>query len=120
MKAFVIDAPGKTSLVDVREPAVGDGDVLLRVRTVGYCGTDLSTFRGVNPLVSYPRIPGHELGVEVELDDGTRATAWCWVMAPGREGALTREPWDAERFAERELAGYLRQVRELGTPYRSR
>lgn len=66
MKAFVIDAPGKTSLADVREPAVGDSDVLLRVRTVGYCGTDLSTFRGVNPLVSYPRIPGHELGCTIE------------------------------------------------------
>ena len=66
MKAFVIDAPGKTSFADVPEPSPGDGDVLLRVRTVGYCGTDLSTFRGVNPLVSYPRIPGHELGCTIE------------------------------------------------------
>jgi 2-desacetyl-2-hydroxyethyl bacteriochlorophyllide A dehydrogenase len=65
MKAFVIDAPGKTSFADVSEPTPGSGDVLLRVRTVGYCGTDLSTFRGVNPLVSYPRIPGHELGCTI-------------------------------------------------------
>jgi L-galactonate 5-dehydrogenase len=65
MKAFVIDAPGKTSFADIPEPSPGDGDVLLRVRTVGYCGTDLSTFRGVNPLVSYPRIPGHELGCTI-------------------------------------------------------
>ena len=67
MKAFIIDAPGKTSLADVTEPTLGEGDVLLRVRTVGYCGTDLSTFRGVNPLVSYPRIPGHELGCTIEV-----------------------------------------------------
>jgi threonine dehydrogenase-like Zn-dependent dehydrogenase len=40
--------------------------VLLRVRTVGFCGTDLSTFRGVNPLIEYPRIPGHELGCTIE------------------------------------------------------
>lgn len=66
MKAFVIDAPGKTSFAEVSEPKLGEGDVLLRVRTVGYCGTDLSTFRGVNPLVSYPRIPGHELGCTIE------------------------------------------------------
>ena len=66
MKAFVIDAPGKTSFASVPEPAVGEGDVLLRVRTVGYCGTDLSTFRGVNPLVTYPRVPGHELGCTIE------------------------------------------------------
>jgi 2-desacetyl-2-hydroxyethyl bacteriochlorophyllide A dehydrogenase len=66
MKAFVIDAPGQTSFTDVPEPTLGNGDVLLRVRTVGYCGTDLSTYRGVNPLVSYPRIPGHELGCTIE------------------------------------------------------
>lgn len=66
MKALVIDAPGKTSFADVPEPELGDEDVLLRVRTVGFCGTDLSTFRGVNPLIEYPRIPGHELGCSIE------------------------------------------------------
>jgi 2-desacetyl-2-hydroxyethyl bacteriochlorophyllide A dehydrogenase len=66
MRAFVIDEPGRSSIVDVSEPAIGERDVLLRVRTVGFCGTDLSTFRGANPLVSYPRIPGHELGCTME------------------------------------------------------
>jgi 2-desacetyl-2-hydroxyethyl bacteriochlorophyllide A dehydrogenase len=66
MRAFVIDRPGETSLIDISEPAMGERDVLLRVRIVGFCGTDLSTFRGVNPLVSYPRIPGHELGCTIE------------------------------------------------------
>lgn len=66
MKAFVIDQPGKTSIGERPEPTIGDGDVLLRVRTVGLCGTDLSTFRGINPLVEYPRIPGHELGCTIE------------------------------------------------------
>jgi threonine dehydrogenase-like Zn-dependent dehydrogenase len=66
MKAFVINSPGVTSFRDVPEPALGDNELLLRVRTAGFCGTDLSTFRGVNPLVSYPRIPGHELGCTIE------------------------------------------------------
>jgi 2-desacetyl-2-hydroxyethyl bacteriochlorophyllide A dehydrogenase len=65
MRAFVIDEPGQSSIVEVSEPAIGERDVLLRVRTVGFCGTDLSTFRGANPLVSYPRIPGHELGCTI-------------------------------------------------------
>jgi 2-desacetyl-2-hydroxyethyl bacteriochlorophyllide A dehydrogenase len=65
MKALIIEAPGRTSLANVAEPAIGEGEVLLRVRSVGFCGTDLSTFRGVNPLVSYPRIPGHELGCTI-------------------------------------------------------
>jgi L-galactonate 5-dehydrogenase len=66
MKAFVINQPGQTSLAERPAPTVGDGDVLLRVRTVGLCGTDLSTFRGINPLIEYPRIPGHELGCTIE------------------------------------------------------
>jgi hypothetical protein len=32
---------------------------------VGFCGTDLSTFRAKNPLVSYPRIPGHETSATI-------------------------------------------------------
>ena len=44
----------------------GAGEVLLRVRAVGLCGSDLSTFAGRNPLVSYPRIPGHEIAATIE------------------------------------------------------
>ncbi len=35
--------------------------MLLKVACVGFCGSDLNTFRGSNPLVNYPRIPGHEV-----------------------------------------------------------
>lgn len=41
------------------------GDVLVRVLTVGICGTDLHAFEGTQPFFSYPRILGHELAVEV-------------------------------------------------------
>lgn len=66
MKALVINAPGETSCIEVPDPKLGENDVLLRVRVVGFCGTDLNTFRGVNPLVDYPRIPGHELACTIE------------------------------------------------------
>jgi threonine dehydrogenase-like Zn-dependent dehydrogenase len=66
MKAFRIVEPGRTDVVDVPEPLPGPGEVRLRVAYVGLCGTDLNTFRGRNPLVSYPRIPGHELSGIVE------------------------------------------------------
>ena len=66
MKSFVIDAPGRFSFGEKPTPVPAPGEVLLRVRRLGFCGTDLSTFRGGNPLVTYPRVPGHEIGAVIE------------------------------------------------------
>ena len=63
--AIRIEKPGSVQHVEVPRPQVGIGEVLLRVNRVGYCGSDLSTFRGGNPLVSYPRIPGHEIAATI-------------------------------------------------------
>lgn len=54
----------------------GPGDALVRVRTIGICGTDLHAFRGRQPFFSYPRILGHELAVEVlALGEGVSGVA---------------------------------------------
>lgn len=75
MRAVEITEPGQVRLIDIPEPKVGEGQVLLQVYKVGYCGTDLSTFRGANPLVTYPRIPGHEVsGVITEV--GSAVDNW--------------------------------------------
>ena len=66
MKALQIEREGRTRLVSVEPPDVSAGEVLLRIHTVGFCGSDLNTYRGLNPLVSYPRIPGHEVAGTVE------------------------------------------------------
>ena len=66
MKALIIERAGATRVADVAEPVPAPGDVLLRIRTVGYCGSDLNTYRGLNPLVGYPRVPGHEIAATVE------------------------------------------------------
>jgi 2-desacetyl-2-hydroxyethyl bacteriochlorophyllide A dehydrogenase len=69
MRALVIPRTGEIALEQRSEP--GPGDVLLEVRLVGLCGSDLSSFRGTNPLVSYPRVPGHEVAATiVEVGDG--------------------------------------------------
>ena len=65
MRAFYIIEPGKTELAEVPPPKPAPGELLLRTRLIGLCGTDLSTFRGKNPLVSYPRIPGHEIAATI-------------------------------------------------------
>ena len=66
MKTLLIDAPGQFSYGEKPAPTPALGEVLLRVRRLGFCGSDLSTFRGGNPLVTYPRIPGHEIAAVIE------------------------------------------------------
>ncbi len=41
------------------------GEALVRIHRIGVCGTDLHAFAGRQPFFTYPRILGHELGVEV-------------------------------------------------------
>lgn len=61
--------PGDVRIETVAEPRRAPGEALLRVRRVGLCGSDLNSFRGRNPLVSFPRIPGHEIAATIaELD----------------------------------------------------
>lgn len=69
MKALRLEQPGKAVIAEVSEPNRKPGEALLKVRRVGLCGSDLNSFRGRNPMVSYPRIPGHEIAATiVELD----------------------------------------------------
>ena len=74
MKAFVITNPGATELGSFAKPNPGPNEVLLRTRYIGLCGTDLNTFRGKNPMVTYPRIPGHEIAATI-VDAGSGVPA---------------------------------------------
>lgn len=62
MDALVISSVGKTEFRAIEPPSLNRGEVLLDVRFVGLCGSDLNTYRGANPLAALPRIPGHEIG----------------------------------------------------------
>ena len=66
MKALQLASPQQFQFIDVPEPEQpGQGEALVRVYRVGVCGTDISGYLGKMPFFIYPRIPGHELGVEV-------------------------------------------------------
>jgi threonine dehydrogenase-like Zn-dependent dehydrogenase len=66
MKGLQIVGVGETRVIDLPEPTLGPGEVLLEIEKVGFCGSDLSTFLGKNPLVVFPRIPGHEIAAVIE------------------------------------------------------
>ena len=66
MKTIILDEPGRFRMADTAapgEPAAGQAQV--RIHRVGICGTDIHAYHGRQPFFSYPRILGHELGVEV-------------------------------------------------------
>jgi len=66
MKAIQLKQPREFSVIDLPEPdAPAAGEVLVSTHCMGICGTDLSGYLGKFPFFRYPRIPGHELGVEV-------------------------------------------------------
>ncbi|MDR1115497.1 MAG: zinc-binding alcohol dehydrogenase family protein [Tannerella sp.] len=66
MKTIRIPAPGCTETVETKKPELKPGHVLLKIGYAGFCGSDLNTFRGLNPLVTYPVIPGHEIGAVID------------------------------------------------------
>lgn len=66
MKAVSVIEPGTFKSLDKPKPQSPENtDVLLKMRRLGICGTDLHAFRGAQPFFTYPRILGHEIAAEV-------------------------------------------------------
>jgi alcohol dehydrogenase len=75
MTALALTAPKQFEFIEQDEPAALYADeALVRVHAVGICGTDVSGYLGKMPFIQYPRILGHELGVEVVSVGGSVAT----------------------------------------------
>ena len=72
MRAIQIAEPKLMRRIEIEEPArPGPGQALVRTHRMGVCGTDVSCYLGKFPFFDFPRIPGHELGVEVlEVGEG--------------------------------------------------
>ena len=85
MKAIILNKPSQflqTKKTDIPNK-IRVNEAIVRVHRVGICGTDLHAFQGVQPFFSYPRILGHELGVEIlqigENLKGLKAGDFCAV-----------------------------------------
>ncbi len=75
MKALVVHSPHHASVEEVPVPIPGEGEVVIRVKACGICGTDYHIFEGAF-LSPYPIIPGHEFaGVVSEVGPGVTTFA---------------------------------------------
>ena len=67
MKAIQITHSQELNIVDLPKPEMpGEGEVMLRLSYVGFCGSDINTFMGRNTMALNPVIPGHEVGAVIE------------------------------------------------------
>ncbi|MGB7345969.1 MAG: zinc-binding alcohol dehydrogenase family protein [Pirellulaceae bacterium] len=101
MRAIQISEVKTLKAIEIDEPsAPGPGQALVRTHRMGVCGTDISCYLGKFPFFDFPRIPGHELGVEVvAVGDGVTNVAagdkcsiepymHCGQCYPCRRGAI--------------------------------
>ena len=65
MRTVILSEPGRFTIGSEGHPIPGPGQALVRVHSIGVCGTDIKAYAGAQPFFTYPRILGHELGVEV-------------------------------------------------------
>lgn len=66
MKSIIIKGEKQLGVISMEEPVPAADEVLVRLEYVGFCGSDLNTYMGRNPMVKLPVIPGHEIGAVVE------------------------------------------------------
>ena len=94
MKAIQLTKPGLFEIIglpEVEARDLGPHDALVKVRHVGLCGTDIHAYHGRQPFFEYPRILGHELGVEVlavggevrDIQPGMHCCVEAYLSEPG-------------------------------------
>jgi 2-desacetyl-2-hydroxyethyl bacteriochlorophyllide A dehydrogenase len=98
MRQAIMTEPGKIELREVPKPSAGPGEVLLHIKRIGVCGSDIHVNHGLHPFTSYPVVQGHEFAAVVEevgkgvdgVSTGMKATARpqvvCGKCAPCRRG----------------------------------
>jgi L-iditol 2-dehydrogenase len=81
-------APGRIEISEAIAPTPGAGQVLLRIRRIGVCGSDIHVFHGKHPYTSYPVVQGHEFSGVIEavgpgvtgIEPGDKVTALPQVV----------------------------------------
>ncbi|MEZ9922643.1 zinc-binding alcohol dehydrogenase family protein [Vibrio breoganii] len=66
MKTLVCQEPNKIEYIERVKPLIEPNEVLLKINSVGICGTDIHAFAGKQAFFSYPRVLGHEISGTAE------------------------------------------------------
>ena len=67
----VMTEPYKIEFREVDVPSVQEGEVLIRIMSIGICGSDIHVYHGQHPFTKYPVTQGHEVSGEiVEIGKG--------------------------------------------------
>jgi 2-desacetyl-2-hydroxyethyl bacteriochlorophyllide A dehydrogenase len=83
MKALVLQEAGIVSVESVPDITPSKSELLLKVQRIGLCGSDLNSYRGKNPMISYPRILGHEVAATVvDSKDAKFSTGTNVTLSP--------------------------------------
>lgn len=96
MKSILIEKPNQLSIIEREIPTPSAGEVRVKVKLAGICGSDSHIYRGHNPFAKYPRVIGHEF----------LASLMQWVKAwkaPESVNALLSIRWSAVGIAIRAL-----------------
>jgi len=73
MKQAVMTSPGVIEFREVPVPEPASGELLLRMKRIGVCGSDIHVYHGKHALTSYPVVQGHEVsGVVEKVGRGVR------------------------------------------------
>jgi len=73
MMQVVLEQPKKVVVKDVAKPAAARGQVLIQVKRIGVCGSDIHAYYGKHPFISCPIVQGHEFSGEiVQVGDGVK------------------------------------------------
>ncbi|VGO11499.1 putative zinc-type alcohol dehydrogenase-like protein YjmD [Pontiella desulfatans] len=98
MRQAIMTEPGRIEFNEVEAPVAGPGEILLRVKKIGVCGSDIHVWHGLHPFTPYPVVQGHEFSAVVEavgegvtkVKPGMKATAApqqvCGVCNPCKRG----------------------------------
>jgi L-iditol 2-dehydrogenase len=67
MRQAVMTDPGKIEFRDIEKPTPAADEVLIKIKRIGVCGSDIHVYHGLHPYTSYPVVQGHEIAGEVDM-----------------------------------------------------